>query len=633
MDGTTSWQIGRPTMRGVKKCPKCGTINGTRGFSCKNKNCRMVLRSPLDPKKSILAGDACKLYTGTDMQIYSVRLAKDKGPDYRGFVLLPMVEGMEGGSQQLEGEAALLVQSASRCYVDQCPRAIAQGKEFVEVKLGEGCSHIRSCLSTGISHSSPVILRHSAMNDLEIRSEFKHDVYSFAETISGPLVQRVNRQVFVVQCEADTKHPLGYLHLAFIEQKVKEKPASEQRFFCTCDTFRGLHRNSRYYTQWSPGLRSQEPDWMLRRCIHYYACLCAFASDKKLKEEFKHYLELDSMLLNCSKPNENQINHQPEIQMNVLDEMKGQSLEVLDLYGSATNVAPHTEQIEIRVETTEGMQSFTVPATNATLKRLNSATSVNTSLPLVASPATDVTGMKRKLEDQVEAEDAMVISRHLPSLPLPSCGMKHDIISSGSPQPCLGFQTWLASITERINQTMHYQFPGNPDPLVFTAPESFFECLRDRISLNGKKKRLPNNVVTFVRRDALPVGTFSKFTWNITTLTHVQQIFDTPQVPLLVEKVFVANKDGTYSPAPSNPETDSIDKFSKLPGKLKIKAHEMKTFLRVGSSNLEPGGKSTFDIEWIPDILPTVNMGELRIRFCYGHSWNGKILETSSKIR
>ncbi len=33
------------------------------------------------------------------------------------------------------------------------------------------------------------------MNDLEIRSEFKHDVYSFAEHISGPLVQRVNKQV------------------------------------------------------------------------------------------------------------------------------------------------------------------------------------------------------------------------------------------------------------------------------------------------------------------------------------------------------------------------------------------------------------------------------------------------------
>ena len=43
-----------------------------------------------------------------------------------------MVEGLDPSSR-LEGEAALLVQSASRCYVDNCPRA--QIKE-IEI-LGE----------------------------------------------------------------------------------------------------------------------------------------------------------------------------------------------------------------------------------------------------------------------------------------------------------------------------------------------------------------------------------------------------------------------------------------------------------------------------------------------------------------
>jgi len=198
------WDIGKPTMRGVRKCPKCGTMNGTRGLACKNKVCDMVFRSNSTAMKKV-AGEACKLYTGTDMQIYSVRLSRDRGPDYRGFVLLPMVEGLEPSSR-LEGEAALLVQSASRCYVEHCPRS--QLKEM-EV-LGEGCSHILSCMSS-TSESLPAMLRNSAMNDLEIRSEFKHEVYSFVEHISGPLVQRVNKQVFVVKCEADTRHPLGYL--------------------------------------------------------------------------------------------------------------------------------------------------------------------------------------------------------------------------------------------------------------------------------------------------------------------------------------------------------------------------------------------------------------------------------------
>ena len=52
--------MGKPTMRGIRllcsammgsissfsirKCPKCGTYNGTRGLSCKNKQCDMVFK-------------------------------------------------------------------------------------------------------------------------------------------------------------------------------------------------------------------------------------------------------------------------------------------------------------------------------------------------------------------------------------------------------------------------------------------------------------------------------------------------------------------------------------------------------------------------------------------------------------
>lgn len=37
--------LGKPTMRGIRKCPKCGTFNGTRGLSCKNKTCDMVFKA------------------------------------------------------------------------------------------------------------------------------------------------------------------------------------------------------------------------------------------------------------------------------------------------------------------------------------------------------------------------------------------------------------------------------------------------------------------------------------------------------------------------------------------------------------------------------------------------------------
>lgn len=75
-------------------------------------------------------------------------------------------------------------------------------------------------------------------------------------------------------------------------------------------------------------------------------------------------------------------------------------------------------------------------------------------------------------------------------------------------------------------------FTGNPDPLVFHAPQIFFDCLQQRISCGCKKKRLPNFTTAFVRKDALPLGTFTKYTWHITNILHVKQIFDTPEVDI-----------------------------------------------------------------------------------------------------
>ncbi len=33
-----------------------------------------------------------------------------------------------------------------------------------------------------------------------------------------------------------------------------------------------------------------------RRCVHFYACICAFASDEALAKEFKYYIDLDKIL-------------------------------------------------------------------------------------------------------------------------------------------------------------------------------------------------------------------------------------------------------------------------------------------------------------------------------------------------
>lgn len=52
-------------------------------------------------------------------------------------------------------------------------------------------------------------------------------------------------------------------------------------------------------------------------------------------------------------------------------------------------------------------------------------------------------------------------------------------------------------------------------------------------------------------------------------------------------------------------------------------------WLCLGSSN-EQKEPTPFIIEWIPDILPKSRIGELRIKFEYGHQRNGQIVEARS---
>jgi hypothetical protein len=47
--------------------------------------------------------------------------------------------------------------------------------------------------------------------------------------------------------------------------------------------------------------------------------------------------------------------------------------------------------------------------------------------------------------------------------------------------------------------------------------------------------------------------------------------------------------------------------------------------LQVGIWTANQRGLSTFQLEWIPDILPQMRIGELRIKFEYGHQRNGQI--------
>ena len=43
--------LGKPSIRGIRKLPKCGTYDGTQGLSCKKKTCDIVLKGADKNKK------------------------------------------------------------------------------------------------------------------------------------------------------------------------------------------------------------------------------------------------------------------------------------------------------------------------------------------------------------------------------------------------------------------------------------------------------------------------------------------------------------------------------------------------------------------------------------------------------
>lgn len=89
------------------------------------------------------------------------------------------------------------------------------------------------------------------------------------------------------------------------------------------------------------------------------------------------------------------------------------------------------------------------------------------------------------------------------------------------------FENWLSSVTERINQTMHFQMSGRPEPLVYQIPHSFFDCLRERIYSGARRKRPLHTTTTFRRTDAPPFGLLNKYSWHLANPMHVKHIFDT----------------------------------------------------------------------------------------------------------
>jgi len=129
-----------------------------------------------------------------------------------------------------------------------------------------------------------------------------------------------------------------------------------------------------------------------------------------------------------------------------------------------------------------------------------------------------------------------------------------------------------------------------------------------------------------------PISRYTRYTWHLTNIFHLKKVFDTPSVGLEISRRFAKHPtNGSYSLIKSQ---DSLFNESSIsdykPPDIKhnrkiIKPVEYKTFLKVGQMSTDLRDVTPFTIEWVPDLYPRTHLGELKIKFEFGHQLNGQL--------
>ncbi len=291
--------LGKATLRGIRKCPQCGVYNGTRGLSCKNKACGTIFRDGEHGTGRLKKGACEVVRVVTDSgggraggpQVFSVR-QQGRGSEQRGFVELVLTDT---AITTADGTMLTCV-NLGRCYMPSCQQneselTVEGGHQQVLQPSKSPCAHVKQAMECQ-TQATPLPLKSSVLEALVTTSQAKEELWRLATETPGPLVQRVSKGTLIVKCQPGEAHPLGLLHLIVTISGVKDKNVGLAPFHCTCyvsNTKADLGVRSGGQSNINEGEDSHQLS-LPERCLHFYACVCAFTSDEKLASEFSAFL-------------------------------------------------------------------------------------------------------------------------------------------------------------------------------------------------------------------------------------------------------------------------------------------------------------------------------------------------------
>lgn len=219
--------LGKATMRGIRKCPKCGTLNGTRGLACKNKTCRMLFKLPKEKVAPDPEIDAAKIISNTDLQIYTVKFAYTND-SVRCFVHLPIIEGIE--ALQDASEVKVIKQSAAMCYASTCRKPL-DDVGTITLNLNP-CIHTHFIVNCSLE-TQPLPVKQAVVKVMPIPQNIREEIYLMLADDSDCLVQRITKNTVVIKCNPQIKYPLGFLHFSVFEPT---KHSKKFKILCDCQS-------------------------------------------------------------------------------------------------------------------------------------------------------------------------------------------------------------------------------------------------------------------------------------------------------------------------------------------------------------------------------------------------------------
>lgn len=214
----------RSSLRGIRKCAKCGKYNGTRAFSCRNQECplsKIETTSKTERNKAAASMLAVQLQTKGESCLYSVP-NREKNPVRRSFVQITdrTISSDEDGC---------IISRNAICFVDTC--------KYDSHDLNISCKHIKWALD-GNLQAKVTQIQYDVWKSIRFPTDdgIRNKIWKKYQTsIDGtPMVQQINAQTFAVACDVSTQFPAGRLHVCVNgtnQSRTKQTPAG---FHCSC---------------------------------------------------------------------------------------------------------------------------------------------------------------------------------------------------------------------------------------------------------------------------------------------------------------------------------------------------------------------------------------------------------------